>query len=490
MPSDNSVLRPMCFVAMPFGKKTVPGDLENREINFDSVYERIKRAVEGRNLECVRADYEAAGGFIHRPMFERLLVAEYVIADLSLSNPNVAYEVGVRHGASAGTTLLVCADAFVASLPFDFRPLRLLTYHLEADGVLSTTEADKLENDLSQKLALALSGSLPIDNPLMQLTAWSPGRGIEHAKTDVFIQRMGYVNEIGKRIKDVIEIYDGAEAIDRLEGIEQELLARPGVVPQLHTSLMALFLGYREKRAYDCMISLYDKLPSELQHTPVAREQAALALNRSAESATQLATNEHDETKRDAFFDEADRQRKRALLLLGEISKQGTTSETYGIRGRIYKGWYETDITRGREVLAQAHLKSAIEAYERGFRTDPRDYYPGVNAVTLRLNRAAEEDKARINELLPVVRFAVECAPAPKDDMERYWQVATSLELATAARDWPAAKDHLLTLLGIPVQPWMHETTAKNLSIQQRAFHEDSDAVSHLSGFQSALLMQ
>ena len=490
MPSDKPVLRPMCFVAMPFGKKTVPGDAENREINFDSVYVSLERAVKGKDLECVRADYEAAGGFIHRHMFERLLVAEYVIADLSLSNPNVAYEVGVRHGASAGTTLLVCADEFVGNLPFDFRPFRLLTYHLGADGMLSTAEAEKLESALSQKLALALNGSLPVDNPLIQLTAWSPARGIEHAKTDVFIQRMAYVNEVGQRIKEVIEIYDGAEAIERLNGIEQELETGADVVTQLHTSLMALFLGYREKQAYDCMIALYDKLPAELQQTPVAREQVALALNRCAEQAAERAVEEQDEAKRNIFFNEADRHRKRALLLLDEVAKSGMTSETYGIRGRIFKGWYDTDVARGRKLFAEAHLKNAIETYEQGFRTDQRDYYPGVNAVTLRLRRASKEDQARINELVPVVRFAVECAPAPKDDMERYWQVATKLELATAARDWPAAKDHLLTLLGIPAQRWMRETTAKNLEIQQRALEEDADAVSHLGGFQSALLVE
>lgn len=487
MPTDQPVLRPMCFVAMPFGKKTVPGDVANRAIDFDSVYESIERAVKSKDLDCVRADYEVAGGFIHRHMFERLLVAEYVIADLSLSNPNVAYEVGVRHGASAGTTLLVCADEFVGNLPFDFRPFRLMTYHLGADGILSAAEADKFENDLSQKLALALSGTLAVDNPIIQLTAWSPDRGIEHVKTDVFIQRMAYVNEVGKRIKECIEIYDGAEAIERLKDIEQELLICPDVVAQLHTSLMALLLGYREKQAYDRMIMLYDKLPPELQQTPVTREQVALALNRCAEQVAKVAVAEPDEAKRNAFFDKADRHRKRALLLLGEIPKRGTTSETYGIRGRIYKGWYDTDLDRGQKLPAESRLKSAIEAYEQGFRTDPRDYYPGVNAVTLRLRRASEEDKARIKELVPVVRFAIECAPAPKDDMERYWQEATKLELATAARDWLAAKEHLLTLLSIPAQRWMRETTARNLEIQLRAFEEDPDAVSHLSAFQSTL---
>ena len=44
------------------------------------------------------------------PMYERLLVAEYVVADLTFSNPNVTYEVGVRHGATARPTNTVKAE--------------------------------------------------------------------------------------------------------------------------------------------------------------------------------------------------------------------------------------------------------------------------------------------------------------------------------------------------------------------------------------------
>jgi hypothetical protein len=54
-------------------------------------------------------------------MLERLIVAEYVIADLTLANPNVMYEVGVRHGASPQATLLLCAQPLVGKLPLDFK---------------------------------------------------------------------------------------------------------------------------------------------------------------------------------------------------------------------------------------------------------------------------------------------------------------------------------------------------------------------------------
>src|SRR5215468_11148289 len=93
-------LRPMCFIAMPFGIRTA-GSIK---IDFNRVNQFIEQGAKAAGLEPIRADFEPSGGFIHKPMLERLLVAEYVVADLTLNNPNVMYEVGVRHGASARAT--------------------------------------------------------------------------------------------------------------------------------------------------------------------------------------------------------------------------------------------------------------------------------------------------------------------------------------------------------------------------------------------------
>ncbi len=87
--------RPLCFVLMPFGKKP---DGSGRSIDFDAVYANvIAPAIEAADLEPLRADEEQSGGIIHKAMFERLLLCEYAVADLTTANPNVFYELGVRH---------------------------------------------------------------------------------------------------------------------------------------------------------------------------------------------------------------------------------------------------------------------------------------------------------------------------------------------------------------------------------------------------------
>ncbi|MGH8608360.1 MAG: TRAFs-binding domain-containing protein, partial [Gammaproteobacteria bacterium] len=79
--------KPLCFILMPFGTKPSSG---GAMINFDAVSnELIKPAIEAARLVPVRADEEQAGGIIHKPMFERLILCEYAVADLTTANANV-----------------------------------------------------------------------------------------------------------------------------------------------------------------------------------------------------------------------------------------------------------------------------------------------------------------------------------------------------------------------------------------------------------------
>lgn len=71
-----------CFVVMGFGKKT---DFETgRVLDLDQSYKNlIKPAVEAAGLKCIRADEIVHSGLIDVPMYEQLLNADVVVADLS-----------------------------------------------------------------------------------------------------------------------------------------------------------------------------------------------------------------------------------------------------------------------------------------------------------------------------------------------------------------------------------------------------------------------
>jgi tetratricopeptide (TPR) repeat protein len=313
----------------------------------------------------------------------------------------------------------------------------------------------------------------------MQISAWKPTGSIEHSKTDVFLQRLQFTSELGERIQGAILIKNQDQALSQLTEIEKEITDLPQEVAQIHTALLGLFLGYREKKAYERMVSLFDRFPKELKQTAVACEQYALALNRLAELSAKAGKRE-----------EADELRSRAIAVLDKIPAGAVTSETHGIRGRIYKGWNDAmrASSSDHNPRAAAMLQKAIDTYEQGFRADLRDYYPGVNAVTLRLLRGRPEDLTALKTLMPVVRYSVSAAPTPKNNEEQYWQTATKLELATADRDWTAAQQHLENLLAIEVAGWLHDTTRENLDRQKKAFTSDSDAVSEIENIVAALI--
>lgn len=447
---------------MPFGKKGRGA----AGIDFDLVYEAMQAAIERAGLESLRADYDPGGGFIHRSMFEALMVAECVVVDLTFANSNVAYEVGLRHGANAGRgTLLVCEQGSLKKLPFDFRPFRTIPYEL--------AKLDALGAVLGERLALALQGALPVDNPILQVTNLRPSV-VGHEKTDLFSARMALVGDLGARVRGILDGQDGARAIEELQRLQAEIVASAAQIEQLHTVLLAIYLGYRAKEAWAEMVALYEAMPRELQESPVAREQLALAHNRIAEA-----------TKDDAAIVAA---RRRALDALAQIPLERWTSETFGILGRIHKGRASSETAAGRAAEARGALTEAIKAYEAGFRADPRDYFPGINAVTLRILRDGAAAEEALRNLVPVVRFSVARAPTPTRDDERYWQAATKLELAAAARDWGAAATALDDALGIVVDGWMRKTTADNLARQAYARAAEPETVRALGGFIGALV--
>ena len=122
-------MKPHAFIAMPFGTK--PGH-DGQPIDFDRVYaELIKPALEAAGWEVFRADEELRAGDIRTDMFQELLVADLVVADLTLDNPNVWYELGVRHALRARGVVLVQGPR--PTQPFDIYTDRKLNYRLK-DG--------------------------------------------------------------------------------------------------------------------------------------------------------------------------------------------------------------------------------------------------------------------------------------------------------------------------------------------------------------------
>jgi len=114
-----------CFVVMGFGIKT---DLATgRKLNLDKSYQAlIKPVVELKGYICVRADEIKHTGAIEIPMYQELLSADLVIADLSTANSNAFYELGVRHALRPRTTILMSEE--LMAYPFDINHISIKKY--------------------------------------------------------------------------------------------------------------------------------------------------------------------------------------------------------------------------------------------------------------------------------------------------------------------------------------------------------------------------
>ncbi|HEX5763762.1 MAG TPA: TRAFs-binding domain-containing protein [Solirubrobacterales bacterium] len=427
-------LKKLLFVAMPFGSKPDPS--HRFEIDFDGVYERcIKPATEGAELDVIRADEETLGGIIHKPMYERLLLAEIVIADLTLANANVFYELGIRHAARPRSTILIYAKT--SQLPFDVAPIRAVPYELGEGGELSDEEAESLRKTLGERLAEAQE-SETVDSPLFQLLEGYPGISLPHEVTEAFRDRVRQVSAMTEKIRDS-RVLSNEERVPVLREIEEQVGDFAAASQELPLDLL---LAYRDASAWGEMVRCVEKMPTELGQVPTVREQLALALNRR----------------------NAEGDRERALRILRQlVDEYGPSPETNGLLGRIYKDTWEEAEKAGESGRASAALDAAIAEYGKGFDADPRDYYPGVNLLTLLLRRGTEEDRELVAELQPVVLFAIGRRGGLSSS--DYWDVATVLELAVIGGDRELAEKALGRIELLQPQSWERETTAKNLGI-------------------------
>jgi tetratricopeptide (TPR) repeat protein len=423
---------PLCFVLMPFGSKADP--YGGPHIDFDAIYEQaIKPAITAAGMQPVRADQMRTSGIIHPPILEQLLLCDFAVADLTIAEPNVFYQLGMRDAARPAATLAIFAANQL--LAFDVNYLRALPYELGPDNALTSREASLLQSSLAARL-VELRKSRAIGkakrSPVFYLLDDYCTPEIKHLKTDVFRDRVHYSNE-HKRALDIARANDDLARIDR---IEKSL----GPLDDTEVGvLIDLLLSYRAVSAWGKMIHLYDRMPASLQRSIMVREQYGLALNR------------------------VGRWQEAVAILEQVIAVHGPSSETLAILGRVYKDLWVNGEKSGDTSLAEGHLRKAIDCYTRGFEADWRDALPGINAVTLLEIQGTPNAESKKTVLLPVVMFAVQ--QRLNSGQSDYFDYATLLELAVLESAEEQARSRLSDALSRVREEWEAETTANNLSM-------------------------
>ncbi len=367
------------FVVMPFGEK--------EGIDFNRVYsDLIRPALEDADLEPFRADEEILPGDIRADMFQELLMADLVVAELSINNPNAWYELGVRHGLRAGGVIQIRCST--NALPFDVCVDRTLHYHIK-DGVPDPQFLD------ADRLALATTARTTMES--------SRGRRISPV-----YQYLSYLQEPDWKSLRVTGADDFWKKQERWESLIE--------------------IARKKKRPGDILV-LADEAPTNAFRMEGYRTagkalrslgQFAFALEQYGKALELDPDDLQCAQQKGVILGRMGRTEAADEWLRDLLEKHPHDAETWALLGRIEKdrwiaSWWSSgknrEQMRADAAFEDAQLKAAIEAYKQGFHLQPDDYYAGINALALsyvsaRLNEQ-EPDDDELKAMEGGVRWAV-----------------------------------------------------------------------------------
>lgn len=153
-----------CFVVIGFGKKMDYSS--GRMIDLDKTYEYIIEPVfKNLGFLCFRACDIKHSGVIDIPMYENILKADFVLADISTLNPNVLYELGIRHAVKKNTTLIISEKEL--KYPFDLSHI-IIDHYEHLGTAIDYGEVQRFRALLEEKVK-SLMDNPKVDSPLYTL---------------------------------------------------------------------------------------------------------------------------------------------------------------------------------------------------------------------------------------------------------------------------------------------------------------------------------
>jgi tetratricopeptide (TPR) repeat protein len=403
---------------MPFGSK--PGS-DGQMIDFNKVFKQyLAPALSDAGLSVFRADQETRAGDIRTDMFQELLLADLVVADLTIDNPNVWYELGVRHALRARGIVLVSGGRVPTA--FDLYTDRKLQYSLK-DGA---PDPATLEDD---KKALTRMVTATMES-------WH-GRKVSPVYN--LMPNLKEPDWKSLRIGDVREFWEQHDAWEQRVELARRASCIGDVLVLADEAPVAAFRAdawikageaLRKAERFDFALEFLERgLEIDPANLKGLRDKG-ICLQRLALAGVRGQS--------------LDRARAHYRTVLAQFPDD---PETWALLGRVDKdawtiAWRRSEGTpeqmREDATYEDALLRAAIDSYAKAYTAKPSHYYSGINALTLmhlyrhltgdtRYDRAAEI-------MAGAVRFAAEGEP---DERQLFWSKATlaDLEVLTGTPD-------------------------------------------------------
>ncbi|MFL6334133.1 MAG: TRAFs-binding domain-containing protein [Pyrinomonadaceae bacterium] len=446
-----------CFVVMGFGEKV---DLASgRKLNLDASYQNlIKPTVEEAGLECYRADEIVHSGNINVPMYERILTADLVIADLSTSNNNAFYELGVRHALRPYTTIIIAEDQF--KFPFDIAQIAVRTYkHLGDD--IGVSEAKRFREGLKRAIDEIM------DNPTDDSPVYTFLHGLRR------LELPGDLSAYPPPAKAAVARKRSAKKAAGKGAAAGTPDPAPVPAGETHSAQMQKMLEAKSKGEFVQAKNLLTDVRAAMKkhnagapEDPYIIQQHALVTYKSKQPTPEKAL-------------------AAARNLLKTLQPETSNdTETLGLWGAVHKRLWELSGEAGHPDTA--HLDEAVRGYERGFYLR-NDYYNGINLaylLNLRAANAASRAEA-VADFVQAERVRREVLDICEGEMEneglpaeqKYWMLATMAEAYVGIGDEVAAEKKLeeavAVLPGPKTNRWEEESTREQMG-KLRALLADS----------------
>ncbi len=147
----------ICFVISPIGS-----DESEERKHSDMVLEALIRRALGSEWEVMRSDQITSPGMISGQVVEYLLYSGLVIADLSFHNPNVFYELALRHAVGKPTVHLIRSGD---GIPFDLKDFRTITINT-SDKYDLVAKLDTYRSEIANHVRQAIAEGTESSNPI------------------------------------------------------------------------------------------------------------------------------------------------------------------------------------------------------------------------------------------------------------------------------------------------------------------------------------
>jgi tetratricopeptide (TPR) repeat protein len=411
---------------MPFGTKPVVPVVRGapERIDFDALWHKaLCPALEQLGYDPVRADQETGAGIILE-MLERLFFSDLVVADMTIPNGNVYYEIGIRHACRQSGCVLISADW--ANPLFDLNQMRRLTYPL-SDGAISDDEAVHIRDALLSGARAMAEG----DSPMYQSIPGFPHEDkVDPSRASAIRGQMAALAAFQARVRAARNNRDRVKRREMALALYAEYSPSKVVSTSVALEILALL---RDCVDWQAMLDYTAAMPASFRDIDFVKEQISLGHSKSGDHLEAIGALEQ-------------------LIL-----QRGDSSERRGLIGGRYKKLADAAREAGDQMTYEDYLDHAIEAYQQGVRADLNDFYPSSNLPFLYRERARDGDESKATMTARLARLGCE------RDMQNPWARPTLLTLAFFDEDVERAAEYAREVRREGPAKWQLETTIDTL---------------------------